>query len=85
MLKIRSKLEFVIEGKLFQFECDPDSSLAAAKEALIQCLNFLGKIDEKAKEKQAQEEAAQKASQPVSEEVPQESKVEPLPQDSQAV
>ena len=77
MLKVRSKLEFTVNNKLFQFECDPDSALQDAKEALFQCLAFLAKVEEQAKSQQAAQQA-QAAPEPVQEAS---DKVETLPTD----
>ena len=49
MLKNLSKLEIVIADKIYQFICDPDSPIEHCKEALFQCLKYIGKIEDSAK------------------------------------
>jgi hypothetical protein len=53
MLKNISKLEFVIEGKVFQFLCDMDSALPMVKEALFQFGKYIGQIEDHVKAQQA--------------------------------
>jgi len=48
MLQNQSKLEIKIEDKIYQFICDPNSSLQNCKEALFQFLKYIGKIEDEA-------------------------------------
>jgi hypothetical protein len=49
MLKNISKLEVLVEGKIYNFLCDMDSNLNHVKEALFQFQNYVGKIEEQIK------------------------------------
>ena len=55
MLSTISRLEQVINGKLYHLLCACDSPLADLKEALFQFQNFVGKIEEQAKAASAQQ------------------------------
>ena len=54
MLKNLSKLELVIENKLYQLLCDHDSPLASVKEFLFQCQKYIGQIEDNLKAQQDQ-------------------------------
>ena len=69
MLSQLSKIEVLIEGKVYQFLCASDAPLAHVKEALCQFIKFAGQVEDQAKEAQAKD-AAEAAPQPeVSDEV----------------
>jgi len=55
MLKNISRLESIIEGKVYHLLCDNDSPLLHVKEALCQFLKYCGNIEDQIK---AQQEAA---------------------------
>ena len=73
MLKTKAVLEHVIDGKVFNFSCDPDAAIAVVKEALFEFLKYVGKVEDMAKEQEAAKKAAEApAPQPVEEPAPQE-------------
>lgn len=59
MISTISKLEHIINGKLYHLFCDCDSPLVDLKEALFQFQKFVGKVEDSAKA-QAQESQEKK-------------------------
>ncbi len=49
MLKNLSSLEHAIEGKAYQFLCDPNSPLNHVKDALVKFLGYVQQIEDQAK------------------------------------
>lgn len=59
MLKNVSRLESIINGKVFHLLCDQDSSLEYAREALNQFHKFIDKIEEEYKKFSEQKDKEQ--------------------------
>lgn len=57
MNKIISQFRSVIEGVESNFHFDAGCPVATAKEAILECLKWLGQIEDAAKASQAQAEA----------------------------
>lgn len=75
MLKNISKLEHVIEGKVYSFLCEMDASLVHVKESLFQFQKFIGQVEDQHKAIQIQQEAEKSA-----QEAPKEVPLEPKPE-----
>lgn len=63
MLKDICKLEHVVGQRVYHLLCDRDSPINEVKDALLEFLKFLGKIEDQAKEaaaKQAESESEKK-------------------------
>ena len=63
MLKNISKLEIYVEGKVYQFLCDPDAQLVHAKEALFQFQKYIGQVEDAIKAQQQKEASVDKPAQ----------------------
>lgn len=57
MLKNLSRLEHVIENKVYHFVCDMDSPLNQIKDSLFQFIKYVGQVEDSLKK---QHEEAQK-------------------------
>ena len=69
MLKNLSVLEHSIEGKAYQFLCDPNSPLNHVKDALVKFLGYVQQVEDQVKTAQEQK--------PAEEPVPEQPKEEP--------
>ncbi len=76
MMKNMVKLEHVIGDRVFHFLCDNDSPLNEVKDAVLEFLKYVGKIEDQVKAQQAQAEAQKAADEAAK--VAEESKVEEL-------
>jgi len=56
MIKNITRLEQVINGKLYHFTCDMDSPLADCKEALFQFLHYTGQVEDLVKKQTEQQQ-----------------------------
>ena len=61
MMKNITRLEHIIDGKIYHFTCDIDSPLQAVKEALFQFIKFSGTVEDQAKALVEQQEAEKNA------------------------
>ena len=62
MLKNISKLESVVNEKMYQFLCDSDASLSDVKDALMRMCMYVQSIEDQIKEKMKQDKDLEKES-----------------------
>ena len=58
MLKNISRLECIVNEKIYHLSCDNDSPLEHVKEALFQFQKYVGHIEDKIKQAQSEAEAS---------------------------
>ncbi len=60
MLKVKSCLEIEVNGRKYEFYCQPDSPIEHAKEAVFQFSKYLGQIEDNAKAQLTDKEQTEK-------------------------
>jgi hypothetical protein len=65
MIKNISRLEHVINEKLYHFTCDMDSPIENVKDALFQFMKYVGQIEDNIKQQQAKQAADQAVAEPL--------------------